>query len=258
MIRFRIAFSILTYGLFICFTTSSFAAPSYAQNCDYYDNQTAAASESGLQSLLLALPESSAIIICQPTRSVDGIFILYPIFNRNGVSFFRRSYFEVPSGSLENARNVDDLLDDGFIRHNTMMALGANGEMSHKNLEFVETRLIPPGTFKRFYIKWKGYVDQPQNLRSSFDDSKLDSENKALYAELSQSLNDNPGSKIYSISFDELDIAEGDGRELRFYPRYIVIISTRTQMWRIDFDVPDSQRFMLLGVEKAIEVIGAR
>ncbi|MEM9619655.1 MAG: hypothetical protein AAF936_17015 [Pseudomonadota bacterium] len=246
--RALVKFSISIAALISGYATSS-SASSYAENgCEFYSSKIDSPSHPGLQALLQTLPESSSVIFCNGERNV-GFSILDPIDNRDGVSFYRRNYYEMPAHHFSKATSAKDLLSARRNFHRIMMALDPNLELTHQSEDIVRTSSTSPGTFKILYNLWMEIIEDSQKLKSKFDVSDLDGESKARYEKLLQSLNNSTDATIEYLEFKELRLADGEGIDLEFFPRLTVNISTKTHWWEIDYDMLGSERYTLLNVE---------
>lgn len=252
-----IKISILITGLITANVSPSSAEPSVEDGCEFYDSSSASIPNAGLRDLLQTLPESSSVIVCNGKRNVE-ISILDPIAHRDGVSYYRRHYFEVPADKFSKARQAKDLMSGRRNFHLTMMALDPNSKLTHQSEDIVRTQSISPGTFKAMYEFWMEITVDTEKLRDKFDASSLDEENKAKYEKFIQSLDNSTEATIDYLEFEELRLADGDGIELEFFPRLSVNISTKTQWWEINYDMLDSERYTLLNVELRMEAKGAK
>lgn len=251
----RIVASVLIAGFVFARIDSSSAASTAEYSCEFYGSTSTSTTYTGLQDLLQSLPESSSVIVCKGKRNSE-ISILYPIENRTGVSFYRRSYFEVPTDRLSKATSAKDLLEGRHRSNLTMMAPDPSSKLTHQNEDIVRTRSISPGTFRTLYELWNAVIQDTRKLREVFDASSLDDKNNAQLENLIQSLNSGTETTIEYLEFEELRLADGDGIDLEFFPRLSVNISTKTQWWEIDYDVLDNERYTLLNVELSMELTG--
>jgi hypothetical protein len=255
--RITIKISIVIGGLIAGYVNSSSAALNVENGCEFYDSKTASTPYAGVTALLQTLPESSSVIMCNGERNVE-ISVLDPIDNRDGVSFYRRTYFEVSAGHFAKATNAKELLSGREPFHLTIMALDPNSELTHQSEAIVKTDSLSVGTFKLLYNLWMEVFEDPEKLKLYFDVSSLADESKAQYEKFMQSLNSGTKAKIDYLQFQDLHLADGDGIELEFFPRLVVNISTKNQWWEIDYDMLDNERYTLLNVELQMEATGAK
>lgn len=255
--RMLVKLSILTVTVIAGYATSSLASSNAENGCKFYDSKTASPSHAGLQALLQSLPQSSSVIFCNGERNVE-ISILDPIDNRDGVSFYRRSYYELRADRFSEAASAKDMLSGRRNFHRTMMALDPNLELTHQSEDIVRTNSISAGTFKILYNLWMEVIEDPQRLKNNFDTSNMDDESKARYEKLLQSLNNGTEAAIDYLEFQELRLADGDGIDLEFFPRLVVNISIKSQWWKIDYDMLDCGRYTLLNVDLWPEAAGVK
>lgn len=228
-------------------TDSGFATAKLAENCEYFDDSGASNTRAGVSSLLKELPESSAIVVCQTSRSVDGIFVLGPIHNRDGVSYFGSIYFEIPVSEHDNEINlVEFTADHEPIFRNTMMALGVGPKISHHESGFVETNSISVGTFKNLYNLWVSVIAAPKSRFRYLNTARLDDDSAVVFSEFIRSLNVDRSAKIRSLFFSGDDPLDPS-------PSFTVEISESARSWSIEFDVLDSKKVVLLSVVKLVE-----
>ncbi|WP_375201151.1 hypothetical protein [Hyphococcus sp.] len=254
--RISVRFLTLIAGLIAGFLNPSFAATPIENGCEYYDAETASTPNPGLRALFDELPEGSSVIVCNNTRNVE-FSILEPVENRNGVSFYRRCYHEMPADRFSKAKSSKELLSTRHRLELTMMALDPGSELTHQNEAVVTTNSLSPGAFKKLYTVWMESIEDPETLTQRFDTAELDSEGKAQFTKFVQSLKNSAETNITYLQFQHLRMAEGDGFDLEFFPRLVVNIRTKKQWWEIDFDVLDDDRYLLLDVELQLDATGA-
>ncbi|WP_425409649.1 hypothetical protein [Hyphococcus sp.] len=254
--RSVVKISILIIGLIVGNIGSSALSLTVENGCEFYDAKTASTPNIGLQALFNELQESSSVIVCNGERQVD-FSILEPIHNRNGVSFYKRCYHEIPADRFSKAKSAKDLLSTRRHLELTMMALDPNSDLTHRSEAVVTTDALSPGAFKTLYNVWMKSIEDSEKLKEHLDTAALDAEGKARYGKFINSLKNSTETKITYLQFQDLRMAEGDGIDLEFFPRLVVNISTKKQWWEIDFDVLDGDRYLLLNVELRMDATDA-